>query len=125
MPHWYRQDDDPEHILELDPVSGKFVPQSVLRAREEQEEETVSSHAKETRKPWAGETRPNLIRLFPPPDDKDPIREAKISRAILEAKNAQSAPDIVPSGSDDDEEVLQLVFYCDGSIDSIDLPAGR
>ncbi|KAM7188419.1 hypothetical protein V8F33_010670 [Rhypophila sp. PSN 637] len=35
MPHYYRHDDDPEHVLELDPSTGKFVPQSSLRQWDE------------------------------------------------------------------------------------------
>ncbi|KAM7212040.1 hypothetical protein V8F06_012572 [Rhypophila decipiens] len=35
MPHYYRHDDDPDHVLELDPSTGRFVPQSTLRPWED------------------------------------------------------------------------------------------
>ncbi|KAM7184811.1 hypothetical protein V8F20_012056 [Naviculisporaceae sp. PSN 640] len=76
-----------------------------------------ASHKIETGCPWAGETRPNIIRLYPPPQWNDPYADDLKVDAMLFAEDLQHAPDIVKDYNNSEEDVLQLTFYCDGSSD--------
>lgn len=80
------------------------------------EAQTYSSQTEQQKQPWAGETRHNIIRLVPGPRDDDPIRVMAKYEIIEAARNLTTGPSIVADPGSEEGKILQLVFFCDGSM---------